>query len=208
MAQRPRTIHDFSGFDPALYELQYPADGHPLLAQRALDCLRTAGWQAEPDAARGLDHGAWVPLKFLYPAADVPVFQVSMPHRFAAESAWALGQALRPLADDGVLILGSGSLTHNLHEAVIGSRDTPDYVHEFVAWVQDAVVAGDSARLRQTLDLAPHAARAHPTPEHFWPLLVAAGAAATALPVTVIQGGVEHNVVSMNSYVFGAAFGP
>ena len=207
-AQRPRTIHDFSGFDHALYDLQYPADGHLLLAQRALDCLRAAGWLAEPDAARGLDHGAWVPLKFLYPAADVPVFQVSMSHRFDAESAWALGQALRPLADEGVLILGSGSLTHNLHEAVIGSRRTPAYVHEFVAWVQDAVVSGDSARLRQTMLLAPHAARAHPTPEHFWPLLVAAGAAADALPVTIIEGGVEHNVVSMDSYVFGAAFGP
>lgn len=204
-ALRPRTIHDFSGFDRALYELQYPAAGHPVLAQRALDCLRAAGWQAKPDAARGLDHGAWVPLKFLYPAADVPVFQVSMPHRFDAESAWALGQALRPLADDGVLILGSGSLTHNLQEAVIGSRSTPRYVHEFAAWVQEAVVAGDSSRLRQTLDVAPHAARAHPTPEHFWPLLVAAGAAAAALPVTVVEGGVEHDVVSMDSYVFGTA---
>ncbi len=202
-APRPRTIHDFSGFDPALYELRYPASGHPLLAQQALECLRAAGWQAEPDAARGLDHGAWVPLNFLYPAADVPVFQVSMPHRFDADSAWSLGQALRPLAEEGVLIIGSGSLTHNLHEAVIGGHDTPAYVHDFVDWVQEAVRSGDSTRLRETLAVAPQAARAHPTAEHFWPLLVACGAAPDMLPVTIIEGGVEHNVVSMNSYAFG-----
>lgn len=205
LAAQPATIHDFSGFERSLYDLRYPAAGHPALAQQTLDVLRAAGWSAAPNATRGLDHGAWVPLTFLYPDADVPVFQVSMPMRFDAAGAWSLGEALRPLADQGVLIVGSGSLTHNLHEAVMGASDTPPYVHEFIAWVQEAVVRGDRTQLRQSLALAPHAARAHPTAEHFWPLLVAAGAAREILPATLIQGGVEHRVVSMDSYVFGGS---
>jgi 4,5-DOPA dioxygenase extradiol len=157
MVERPRTIHDFGGFDPALYEIDYPVDGHPQLARRALDVLQEAGWSPRPDERRGLDHGAWVPMLYLYPEADVPVFQVSLPARLNAESAWAFGQALAPLADDGVLIVGSGSLTHNLydfrggygHDGHHGHHEA--YATEFAAWVRDAVVSGDSTRLRQTL---------------------------------------------------------
>jgi 4,5-DOPA dioxygenase extradiol len=114
LVARPQTIHDFGGFDPALYRIDYPAPGHPSLARKALEALATAGLPALADERRGLDHGAWVPLLHLYPRADVPVFQVSLPSRLAAESDWAFGQALAPLAGDGVLIVGSGSLTHNL----------------------------------------------------------------------------------------------
>lgn len=114
LAAQPQTIHDFGGFDPALYRIEYPARGHPALAGKALDALIAAGWAAMADERRGLDHGAWVPLLHLYPQAEVPVFQVALPSRLDAESAWAFGQALTPLADDGVLIVGSGSLTHNL----------------------------------------------------------------------------------------------
>jgi 4,5-DOPA dioxygenase extradiol len=207
-AARPQTIHDFGGFDPALYEITYPVDGHPALAQRALDLLAQAGWTPQPEERRGLDHGAWVPLRHLYPAADVPAFQVSLPSRLDSDSAWAFGAALAPLADEGVLIVGSGSLTHNLAEFRAGTgRDTTDaaaYASEFAAWVREAVTEGDSARLRQTLSQAPHARRAHPTTEHFWPLLVAAGAAIAALPATVIDGGITHGVLSMDSFVFGA----
>ena len=214
MVERPRTIHDFGGFDPALYEIDYPVAGHPQLARRTLDLLQEAGWSPRPDERRGLDHGAWVPMLYLYPAADVPVFQVSLPSRLDADSAWTFGQALAPLADDGVLIVGSGSLTHNLNEVRGGHRlhgqhgehgQEEAYVAEFAAWVREAVVAGDSMRLRQTLALAPHAQRAHPTAEHFWPLLVAAGAAATSLPATVIDGGITHRVLAMDSFVFGRA---
>jgi 4,5-DOPA dioxygenase extradiol len=211
MVERPRTIHDFGGFAPALYEIDYPVDGHPQLARRTLDVLQEAGWSPRPDERRGLDHGAWVPMLYLYPEADVPVFQVSLPARLNAESAWAFGQALAPLADDGVLIVGSGSLTHNLydfrggygHDGHHGHHEA--YATEFAAWVRDAVVSGDSTRLRQTLSLAPHAQRAHPTAEHFWPLLVAAGAAAASLPTTVIEGGITHGVLAMDSFVFGSA---
>ena len=204
LVSRPQTIHDFGGFDPALYEITYPVDGHPELARRALALLGDAGWAPQPDARRGLDHGAWVPLRHLYPAADVPAFQVSLPARLDSDSAWAFGAALAPLADEGVLIMGSGSLTHNLAEFRSGPGSNESYAAEFAAWVRDAVLRGNSVRLRMTLALAPHARRAHPTTEHFWPLLVAAGAA-SAMPATVIEGGIAHGVLAMDAFVFGAA---
>jgi 4,5-DOPA dioxygenase extradiol len=205
LASRPQTIHDFGGFDPALYEITYPVEGHPELARRALELLAAAGWAPQPDERRGLDHGAWVPLRHMYPAADVPAFQVSLPARLDGDSAWAFGAALAPLAEEGVLIVGSGSLTHNLAEFRSGPGGNEAYAAEFAAWVRDAVVQGDSARLRQTLALAPHAHRAHPTTEHFWPLLVASGAAASVSPATVIEGGITHGVLSMDAFLFGAA---
>jgi 4,5-DOPA dioxygenase extradiol len=204
-SMQPTTIHDFGGFAPALYELSYPARGHAALAQSGIELLNAAGWAAQADERRGLDHGAWVPLMHLFPAADVPVFQVSLPSRLDAERAWAFGQALAPLADEGVLIVGSGSLTHNLYEFRSGHGDEEAYAAEFAAWVREAVEQGDRARLLRTLDDAPHARRAHPTAEHFWPLLVAAGAADPAQPVQVIEGGITHGVLAMDSYAFGVA---
>lgn len=200
---QPATIHDFSGFGDALYALQYPAPGHPPLAQRACELLRAAGWPVQADVQRGLDHGTWVPLLHLFPKADVPVFQVSMPAQLDALQALDYGAALAPLADEGVLIIGSGSLTHNLSEFFQGSANDTDYADEFVAWIREAVEAGDRDRLTTALTRAPHARRAHPTPEHFLPLLVALGAARSALPVTVLPGEMIKDVLSMESYVFG-----
>lgn len=202
VAARPQTIHDFGGFDPALYRIDYPAPGHPLLAQRALQILNAAGWAAQADEARGLDHGTWVPLRHLFPQADVPVFQVSLPSRLDADSAWAFGEALAPLAAEGVLIVGSGSLTHNLHEFRSHHGNDEPYVTEFVDWVRAAITAGDGARLRRTLADAPHAGRAHPSTEHFWPLLVAAGAAPAQRDWQTVDGGVAHGVLSMDAFVF------
>ena len=204
----PQTVHDFGDFPPALYELQYPAPGAPEVARRAIEVLRAAGWAAEADAQWGLDHGAWVPLLHLFPAADIPVFQVSLPARLDGARAYAFGQALAPLADEGVLIVGSGSLTHNLHEvrfdAADADADGEDYAREFSAWITQAVLSRDHTRLQQTMAVAPHAQRAHPTPEHLWPLMVAAGAAGAAVPATRIEGGITHGVLSMNAYLFGA----
>ncbi len=205
LSMQPPTIHDFGGFPQPLYEISYPANGHPERAQRTLDVLRQAGWSAQGDERRGLDHGAWVPLLYLYPDADVPVFQVSLPATLDAAGAWAFGQALAPLADEGVLIVGSGSLTHNLHEFRAGHGAEETYATEFVAWVRAAVQQGDGARLQRTLEIAPHARRAHPTTEHFLPLLVAAAAAGDAVPARVIDGGITHGVLSMDAFVFGPA---
>ena len=200
---RPQTLHDFGGFPPALYQLQYPAPGAPEIAQRAMDLLRAAGWAAEADAQWGLDHGAWVPLMHLLPAADVPVFQASLPARLDGARAYAYGQALAPLADEGVLIVGSGSLTHNLFELLPEGAPGDAYAIEFAAWVAATLQAGDHARLQQTMALAPHAQRAHPTPEHLWPLMVAAGAAGAQAPAQRLDGGITHGVVSMDAYRFG-----
>ncbi len=203
----PATVHDFGGFAPELHRIQYPAPGAPDVAARALELLRAAGWDAQPDASQGLDHGVWVPVRYLFPAADVPVFQVSLPAGLDAAGALALGRALRPLRDEGVLIVGSGSLTHNLYEVRF---DAPDgeaaaYAREFAAWVRQAVEARDEARLVATMELAPHARRAHPTTEHLLPLLVAAGAADANDPVDTLEGGITYGVLAMDSYLFGAA---
>lgn len=200
----PETIHDFSGFDAALYRLQYPAEGAHMAARRALELLQAAGLSATPNADRGLDHGAWVPLLHLYPKADIPVFQVSLPVWLNADDAYDFGRALAPLADEGVLIVGSGSLTHNLYEFRLGEPRAEIYATEFAHWVRDAVLAGDHERLRQALTIAPHARRAHPTTEHYLPLLAAAGAAAQAVPASVIEGGIVHGVLSMDSFLFGS----
>lgn len=204
---RPETIHDFGGFPPALYQLQYPAPGAPDVAQRAIELLRAAGYAAEADARWGLDHGAWVPLLHLWPSADVPVLQVSLPARLDGPGAYAYGQALAPLADEGVLIIGSGSLTHNLYEVRFDAPDAQAeaYAQAFVAWVRDTVGRRDHASLQRVMALAPHAARAHPTAEHLWPLLVAAGAAGEHSAPAHIDGGMRYGVLSMDGCVWRAA---
>ncbi len=201
----PETIHDFGGFPPALYQLTYPAPGDPAMAARTLQVLEAAGWPVMQDTGRGLDHGAWVPMRYLYPAADVPVFQVSMPRALDAQTAYLMGRSLAVLAEEGVLIVGSGSLTHNLYEFRSGDSAEPAYAREFVDWVRDAVQTNDRDRLLHTLSRAPHAQRAHPTPEHFLPLLVAYGASDESGDHQVLDGGFAHGVLAMESYVFGAA---
>lgn len=203
--EHPQTVHDFGGFPRALYDLQYPAPGAPALAVQIRQQLAARGIPARLDDRRGLDHGAWVPLLHLYPDADIPTLQVSLPFDTDAHSAFALGQALAPLSHEGVLIIGSGSLTHNLYEFRMSESEggAAAYAEAFSAWIRQAVQAGDMTRLRQALEIAPHAARAHPTHEHFLPLLVAAGAAEVSTPVTVLNGGIRHGVLAMESYVFG-----
>jgi 4,5-DOPA dioxygenase extradiol len=202
--EAPETIHDFGGFPRPLYALQYRAPGAPGVARRVQQLLRDAGLQASLDERRGLDHGAWVPLLHLYPEADVPVVQVSMPVDLDAQGAFALGRALADLADEDILVIGSGSLTHNLYEFRMGATDAAPYAREFSQWIRQAVVAGDRGSLVDALERAPHARRAHPTAEHFLPLLVALGAARESVPATVLDGGIRDGVLAMESYVFGA----
>lgn len=202
--ERPQTIHDFGGFPRSLYSLQYPTSGDPTLALQIQQRLADQGLSAHLDMQRGLDHGAWVPLLHLYPDADVPTVQVSLPFDTNEAQAFAMGRALAPLAHEGILIIGSGSLTHNLYEVRLDDADAEAaaYAAEFVNWVRQAVLAGDENRLLNTLKSAPHAHRAHPTTEHFLPLLVAAGAGSMQA-ATVLDGGIRHGVLAMESYVFG-----
>jgi 4,5-DOPA dioxygenase extradiol len=200
---RPGTVYDFGGFDPALYKLQYPAEGQPELAAEAVKLLSEAGFAVDTDARRGLDHGAWVPLMHLRPQADLPVFQVSLPAALDTAGAVRLGRALAPLRRRGVVIVGSGSLTHNLYEFRQSASDVAPYAREFAAWTRNVVTEGEIDRLVDYRKLAPHAERAHPTEEHFLPLLVAVGAQATGEVAQVIEGGITHGVLAMDSYVWG-----
>jgi 4,5-DOPA dioxygenase extradiol len=165
--------------------------------------LHASDIDASLNTRRGLDHGAWVPLLHMYPDADVPVVQVSIPLDTDTAKAFELGHALAPLAAEGVLVVGSGSLTHNLYEFRMEDVQEAAYAREFSEWIRRAVLEGDTGKLVHALERAPHATRAHPTTDHFLPLLVAAGAAKSALPVTVLDGGIRHGVLAMESYVFG-----
>ena len=159
---QPETWHDFGGFPPQLYTLQYPAPGAPALAQEVLGALQQAGIAAEADVRRPLDHGVWVPLMHLFPQADVPVVQVALPVGADAHAVYALGQALQSLRAQGVLIIGSGSMTHNLREFFGGQQQAADYVVEFSRWVEMQLQAGQIDTLLDWQQSAPM--RCVPTP--------------------------------------------
>ena len=201
----PQTVHDFGGFPSVLYDLQYPAVGHPQYAAEAGRLLANAGFVGGMDERRGLDHGAWVPMRHLLPGADVPVFQVSMPHALDTASAFQFGRALAPIRESGVMIVGSGSLTHNLYEFRQSGSEAADYAIEFTQWIRQAVTSNDIEGLVNYRQFAPHAQRAHPTEEHFLPLLVALGARSVTEAAQVIDGGITNSVLSMESYAWGLA---
>jgi 4,5-DOPA dioxygenase extradiol len=198
----PPTIHDFGGFPDALYQIQYPAPGAPALAARISDMLRAGGWTPRLDTDRGLDHGAWVPLSYLAPQADIPVVQVSMPAALDTRGALKLGRALKPLRDMNVLIVASGSLTHNLYEFRGATPHGAQYVKDFAAWTAKTLAPGNLQQLLDYRQYAPSAERAHPTDEHFLPLFIALGAAGEHYETRVIEGGVEYGVLAMDSYLF------
>jgi 4,5-DOPA dioxygenase extradiol len=207
---QPPTIHDFGGFPPALYGLRYPAPGAPDVAARAIELLAAGGIGARADPARGLDHGAWVPLRYLYPDADVPVVQLSVQPRLPARHSLAVGRRLEPLAREGVLVIGSGHMTHNLRDWMSTARshgmrptrmEPASYVRAFDAWVDDALHADDD-RIAAWKDEAPHARRAHPSDEHFLPLPIAFAAAGRAPAVEHIDLGTDNGVLAMDAYLF------
>lgn len=175
---RPGTIHDFSGFPRELYQIQYPAPGAPELAARVYDLLNKAGISSDIDQSRGIDHGVWVPLMVMYPAASVPVAQLSILHGLNPEEHLKLGTALEPLRHEGVLIIGSGGAVHPLGYPGFGRSDATDtWALSFEAWLTDAVARGDRESLINYRELAPYPERAHPRPDHYMPLLTALGAA-------------------------------
>jgi 4,5-DOPA dioxygenase extradiol len=204
---KPETIHDFSGFPEPLYRIRYPAPGAPGVAQRAQSLLKEAGFTAAIDGCRGLDHGAWAPLLYAYPEADVPVVQLSVQPDLGPGHHLAMGRALRKLSDEGVLVIGSGHMTHNLRDWVrsgdrSGNTAPAPYAVEFQAWVNDKIVRRDFETLADYRSRSPHGVRAHPTDEHFLPLFVALGAARDDARPERIFDDIEAGALAMDAYVF------
>lgn len=199
----PTTVHDFGGFPRELYRLSYPAAGAPDVAAEALALLQAAGITARANDKQGFDHGAWVPLLHLYPEADIPVLQVSLPATADTRTVWALGQALAPLRQRGVLLLGSGGITHNLYDFRLGQGEPLAYAEVFTNWVADNIAAGDLATLLDYRRQAPDATRAHPTDEHLLPLFFAIGAAGDDWTANQrLNGGIEFGMLNMDAYLF------
>lgn len=203
-ASRPETIHDFSGFPRQLYEIRYPAPGAPALAKRVQELLSASGLEARVDDTRGLDHGAWVPLKLMYPEANIPVTQLSLQPRSGPHHHYRIGQALAPLRNEGVLILGSGSFTHNLHEFHGHELDdpAPEWMASFRDWMAAAIVENRWDDLLNYRDRAPNAKRNHPTDEHLLPLYVALGASGENARVERIDAGTTYGILAMDAFVF------
>jgi 4,5-DOPA dioxygenase extradiol len=177
-AARPETWHDFGGFPAALFAVQYPAPGAPELAAEIADLLTDAGLPARLDPQRPFDHGAWVPLSLMYPQADIPVVQVSLPSRMGPALQGQVGRALAELRAQGILLIGSGSITHNLRELDwrAGPERATPWALEFRDWMVDKLTAGDDGALNNYRQQAPHAVRNHPSDEHLLPLYFARGA--------------------------------
>ena len=202
VTRQPETIHDFHGFPRALYQLAYPAPGASELAAEVTALV--AGIHV--GGRRGLDHGVWLPLRTMYPAADIPVAQLAvMPHA-SAVAHYQLGRMLQPLTGRGVLILGSGGLTHNLGDLVGDAADgvALPYVDEFRDWFVDALRRRDLAALFDWNRQAPQASRAHPTAEHLLPLFVALGAAGENAAVRTPYCDSQLGALALDAFIFDA----
>lgn len=200
LARQPETIHDFYGFPDALYRLRYAAPGAPELAERVAKLTGAAH-----DAHRGLDHGAWVPAMLGWPEADIPIFQLSVQPEQSPAHHIALGRKLAALRDEDILVMGSGSATHNLRALVRGGGDSePEpWAQEFDDWLAKTVEKGDEAALADYRTQAPGAVESHPTDEHFLPLHVAFGAAGEGARGQALHRSFTLGNLSMASYAFG-----
>lgn len=201
----PKTIHDFSGFPKALHEIQYTAPGEPELARRIVAVLEKRDMKARVDPSRGLDHGVWVPLSLMYPNADVPVLQLSVQTELTPAHHFQLGGILRPLREEGVLIIGSGGATHNLPEIRGNAEDADplDYALAFDAWLDDKVTHGQTDALLDYQGEGPEASRNHPYPaEHFLPLFVPLGAAGEGVHGKRLHTSFMYGVLSMAAYAW------
>lgn len=209
-AKKLDTIHDFWGFPDELYTLRYPATGCPEASAEVAAALEAAGLPVERDLDRGLDHGAWIPLRLMFPDADVPVVPVSLQSAGGPQAAYRLGQALAPLVARGMLVIGSGNLTHNLRDLQLarsfGGR-TPAYVAEFSDWMARRLADHDVTALLDYRRQAPGGIQAHPSDEHLLPLYVALGAAGNDAQVEHLHSGVDHFVIAMDAYAFTPASG-
>lgn len=198
---QPATWHDFHGFPAALYAVEYPAPGDPALAWRVSEQLTAAGLPARLDAERPLDHGAWVPLSLMYRDASIPVIQVSLPSHAGPSLQVQVGEALAALREEGILLIGSGSITHNLGELDwhAGPEVIEPWALAFRDWVVQRLAADDRPALLDYRRQAPHAARNHPSDEHLLPLYFALGAGGT---FGVVHQGFTLGALGMDIYRF------
>lgn len=198
---QPQTWHDFGGFPAELYQVQYPAPGSPQLAEDIVQRLQASGLAATPDDRRPFDHGSWVPLSLLYPDADIPVVQVSLPSRRGPGLQVRVGEALAGLREQNVLLIGSGSITHNLGE--LNWRSTGDeaapWALEFRDWMVERLQEDDLTALLDYRRRAPHAQRNHPSDEHLLPLFFARGAGDT---FAIEHQGFTLGALGMDIYRF------
>jgi 4,5-DOPA dioxygenase extradiol len=204
-ADRPETIHDFWGFPDELYTLRYPATGCREAAEEVVAAIKAAGLPVAKDAERGLDHGAWVPLRLMFPEADVPVIPLSIQSRGGPQQAHALGRALAPLAARSFLVIASGNVTHNLRDyqlAVRSGGQTPAYVRQFSDWMAEHLASHDIDALLDYRRQAPGAVQAHPSDEHLLPLYVALGAGGETAQVRRFHAGIDDYVIAMDAYSF------
>jgi 4,5-DOPA dioxygenase extradiol len=199
----PALIYDFGGFPQALFDLRYDAPGSPELAARIAETLGGGGQPAQLDPARGWDHGVWIPLRLMYAAASVPVVEVSIPLTLSPAQLYHIGELLRPFRKEGVMVLGSGGVVHNLSLVDFANRDrAPDrWAMEFDNWLKDKLSAWDLDALFDYARLAPHASRAVPTPEHFVPVFVTIGAAAKNSVVYHFHESFQHGNISMRGFI-------
>ena len=201
-AAQPETWHDFYGFPEELYALRYPAPGAPALAAEVVELLDTAGFQATLDPRRPFDHGVWVPLSLMYPAADIPVIQLSLPSRHGPQLQTRLGQALAGLRERDVLLIGSGSITHNLRELDwhAGPDTVMPWAGAFRQWMVEQLAASDEQALHDYRQRAPEAVRNHPSDEHLLPLFFARAAGGA---FAIEHSGFTLGALGMDIYRFG-----
>jgi len=204
VATAPRTIHDFGGFPRELYAVQYPAPGDPELARRVQKLL--APLPVRLDESWGLDHGSWSVLKHVYPAADIPVVQLSIDESQPPSFHYEIGKQLAPLREEGVLILGSGNIVHNLHAYSWGrhTQQAYDWAVQFEQEARQMLVAGDHTPLIHYERLGNEARLSIPTPDHFLPLLYVAATAQSGEKASFPVEGVDGGSISMLAVQVGA----
>lgn len=199
------TIYDFAGFPGELYTLKYLAHSDATFAQQVAKCLRSANINTFIDPHRGLDHGAWVPLRMMYPSGEIPVIPLSIKTNAGAAFHYALGQALHPLSKLGFLIIGTGSITHNLRDYMVCRQrnlPTPEYVTRFANWIHSTLQTGDIETLINYRKTSDEATQAHPTDDHLMPFFVALGAAGVRPKAERFYAGVDELVIAMDGYRF------
>jgi len=203
---RHEAVHDFGGFPQALYDLRYAVDGVPCLAPHVEQLLQWAGIAVEHSEASGLDHGIWVPLRSIRPAADVPVLPVAFPPNWTPAQLFEFGAALSPLIDEGVWIVATGSITHNLRLGLPRAEPVPELPASaaFRAWFADRCAARDWTSLLNYRGLAPDAQFMHPTDEHLLPWFIAAGAGGRDDAPIRLHASVAGGHLGMDAYAFGA----